>query len=324
MEEITIKRKEILFISPTSPSIYKVILKGFEEYAADCNVTFMSNTYPTFFYKNKIHRIQNFVLKTFLKKNLKKIFSDKIKEKRFAQLLSKYDQIIVIRPDLFSNEDLQKLKEKTDCLTAYYWDSVAFYSRKGDIIPFFDKIFSFDLNDCEKYNLRFLSNFFYFETTNEKLEGNVLCVSHLEKKRFELFNKMGAYFMENDIDFRFLTKQSVNKLQSPYIEYLGNLIPYEELLVLESKYSTILDIAKPKQAGLSFRIFEGLGMNKKVITNNKTVLEYDFYNPNNICVVDFDNLQIPMDFFQTPVVVLPDSIKRKYHLESFISTIVSK
>jgi hypothetical protein len=151
----------------------------------------------------------------------------------------------------------------------------------------------------------------------------VFCISHLEKRRFQLFNKMGKFLEENQITFRFLTKQSKNKLKSPYIEYLKETIPYSEMLKLLNHYEVILDITKPLQNGLSFRIFESIGMNKKIITNNRAVLEYDFYNPNNILVVDFDNLTIPKSFFETPFEPIDEVIKQKYHLRSFVKTIVN-
>ena len=94
------------------------------------------------------------------------------------------------------------------------------------------------------------------------------------------------------------------------------------MLKLLNHYEIILDIAKPNQHGLSFRIFESLGMNKKIITNNRSVMEYDFYNPNNILVIDFDNLIIPKSFFETPFQPIDEAIKQKYHLRSFVQTVI--
>jgi hypothetical protein len=134
---------------------------------------------------------------------------------------------------------------------------------------------------------------------------------------------MGKFLEENQITFRFLTKQSKEKLQSPYIEYLKESIPYHQMLELLNHYEVVLDIAKPHQHGLSFRIFESLGMNKKIMTNNRSVMEYDFYNPSNILVIDFDNLAIPKEFFQTPYRPINEGIKQKYHLRSFVKTVLS-
>lgn len=312
----------ILFISPTNPSIYQIILQGFKEYIPDIKVDFMSNVSPKYRYKNTTERVLNFLSKTFINRNIKEVYHRKVMQKRFAILKDKYDLIFIIRPDLVTNNQLSKLKSKTPKLIAYYWDTVAFFPRKKKIISFFDKGYSFDSQDCKDYNLTMLTNFYYYEPAPAEIDKTLFCISHLEKRRYTLFNTMGKFLEENNISYRFMTKQSVDKLKSPYIEYMKEAIPYNEMLNLLNRYEVILDIAKPNQTGLSFRIFESLGMNKKIITNNRTVMEYDFYNPNNILVIDFNKLDIPKSFFETPFQLIDEAIKQKYHLRSFIRTII--
>jgi hypothetical protein len=308
----------LLFVCPTTANIYKLFLNGFKEFTPQVEVSFMSNSFPRYRYKSKAQRIGNFFSKVFLNRNIKEIYNKKILEKRFNILEEKYDAIFIIRPDFMKDEELQFLKSKTNNFIAYYWDTMAFFPRKKKIMPFFDKIYSFDNEDCKNYNLELLTNFYYYEPQPVATENTLFCISHLEKRRYELFNRMGKYLEENNIKFRFMTKQSVEKLKSPYIEYMKDSLPYPEMLKLLNHYAVILDIAKPNQAGLSFRIFESLGMNKKIITNNKAVIEYDFYNPNNILVIDFENINIPKSFFETPFKPIDEAIKQKYHLRSFI------
>lgn len=313
----------ILIIAPTTANIYKVIVDGFKNYAPEVHTDFMSDSFPRYKYKNKAERVGNFLSKVFLNKNIKEVYYRKILEKRLAILKQNYDVIFIIRPDLLTNKELLTLKSKTPKLIAYYWDTMNFYPRKKKIIHLFDKVYSFDIQDCKKYNFEFLTNFYYHEPAPVEPDKTVFCISHIEKKRYAFFNQMGKLLEENQITFRFLTKQSKEKLQSPYIEYLKESIPYHQMLELLNHYEVVLDIAKPHQHGLSFRIFESLGMNKKIMTNNRSVMEYDFYNPNNILVIDFDNLVIPTEFFQTPYQLIEEDIKQKYHLRSFVKTVLS-
>ena len=53
---------------------------------------------------------------------------------------------------------------------------------------------------------------------------------------------------------------------------------------------TIIDLVRDNQSGLSFRIFEALGLQKNVITNNKSIFSYDIYVSGKI--VCFDDLTI--------------------------------
>ena len=63
------------------------------------------------------------------------------------------------------------------------------------------------------------------------------------------------------------------------------------------KGNIILDIAHPHQKRLSFRPYEAMGLRKKLITTNKDIANYDFYNPNNIFIIDdVYNIHIPTDF----------------------------
>jgi hypothetical protein len=312
----------LLVIAPETSNIQEIIFDGFNTFASDVQTDLMLNTVPKYKYRNTTERIVNFLSKTFLNRNIKKINERQIIRKRLEKLKKTYDLIFIIRPDILTDSDLQFLKSKTNNFIAYYWDAMAFFPRKEKIMPFFDKIYSFDTEDCRQYNLELLTNFYYYEPEPVEVENTLFCISHLEKRRYELFNRMGKYLEENNINFRFMTRQSVEKLKSPYIEYMKESIPYPEMLKLLNHYAVILDIAKPNQAGLSFRIFESLGMNKKIITNNRAVMEYDFYNPNNILVIDFEDINIPKSFFETPFEPIDETIKQKYHLRAFVKTVV--
>ena len=71
------------------------------------------------------------------------------------------------------------------------------------------------------------------------------------------------------------------------------------------------------------RTIEMIGMNKKIITTNQTIKEYDFYNPNNICVIDRNNININTNFFDAQYEPLSDQIYIKYSLEQWIKDILS-
>ena len=83
----------------------------------------------------------------------------------------------------------------------------------------------------------------------------------------------------------------------------------------------VIDLVRINQTGLSFRIFEAMAFEKKVLTNNKTIVEYDFYNPSNILVIDENNLEIPPSFFETSYQSLPDEIYSYYTLSAWVDRI---
>ena len=47
-------------------------------------------------------------------------------------------------------------------------------------------------------------------------------------------------------------------------------------------------------------------MNKKLITTNPDIINYDFYNPNNIHVIDEENIRFDAEFFNVPYEPIPE------------------
>ena len=68
-------------------------------------------------------------------------------------------------------------------------------------------------------------------------------------------------------------------------------------------------------------MFEALGYRKKIITNNHDIVNYDFYDKNNIWVVSETNYEIPTTFFETEYVPIVEEILNKYMLSNWISVV---
>ena len=95
-----------------------------------------------------------------------------------------------------------------------------------------------------------------------------------------------------------------------------------EIAAVISASKVIVDMQHPKQSGLTMRTIEMLGMKKKLITTNKTIKRYDFYNPDNICIVDRNAPQIDLGFLEKPYCELPARIYDKYRIESWITDVL--
>ena len=96
----------------------------------------------------------------------------------------------------------------------------------------------------------------------------------------------------------------------------------EEIADVIDKSKIVLDIQHPKQIGLTMRTIEMLGMNKKLITTNSTIKNYDFYNPNNICVIDRNDIKIDMNFLDTPYQAIKKDVYESYSLENWIKSVL--
>lgn len=83
----------------------------------------------------------------------------------------------------------------------------------------------------------------------------------------------------------------------------------------------MIDIQRDDQIGLSFRVFEALGYRKKLITTNIDIVNYDFYNPQNILVLDPNNIEIPKSFVESPYEDVPDHILAPYRIDNWVKKV---
>lgn len=80
----------------------------------------------------------------------------------------------------------------------------------------------------------------------------------------------------------------------------------------------IVDINDKKlHTGLSLRFFEAMEFQKKLITTNKEIFDYDFYHPNNIYVYGHSTMSMEA-FLSLPYNEIESEITDKYKLNEWI------
>jgi hypothetical protein len=79
-----------------------------------------------------------------------------------------------------------------------------------------------------------------------------------------------------------------------------------------------LDIVSKGQTGLTLRPLEALYAEKKLITNDINIKTYDFYNPNNIFVLEDNNFDKINDFLNKNYQTVDDKITEKYQFSNWI------
>ena len=86
----------------------------------------------------------------------------------------------------------------------------------------------------------------------------------------------------------------------------------------------MLDFLDNVHNGLSFRVFESLRFSKKLITNNQSIRDYDFYSPNNILIWEksIDKHKI-LEFLEKNYEKLDRNIVEKYSFSSWINNVLN-
>lgn len=278
----------------------------------------------TYKYTSILDRVSNFFNKKILKKNKKIIEMEKDVLKRLKNL-GQQDVILVIRPDCLSKETHLQIKNFTDNYIAYIYDSCKRFPIDHLLDGIFDEIFSFDFVDVTKYNFKFISNFIYNdkkELPAKNVNDNIFIIVSIDE-RFNFLNNLANYLSDHNIKFKFIAigKKAPKNINKNIIYQRKKLFAEDLQDDLENS-KIFLDLIRHDHNGLSFRIFEAMAMQRKIITTNQSISQYDFYNPNNILILDENKtIDINPDFLTTPYEPLSDEIYHKYTVENWVKTV---
>lgn len=171
----------------------------------------------------------------------------------------------------------------------------------------FDLVFSYDADDCKKYG------FIYYPTPYSRLGGlseNALPESDLffcglAKNRLKTILDVYNKCRLNNIycDFN-ICSEDIPIQNSDGINYLKTTMPYSEYLKHLSKTNCILEINQKGAVGYSLRVWEALVYGKKLMTNNKNILQEPFYNPEQFSIIDTPS-SIDIDFIKKEKAISP-------------------
>ena len=140
------------------------------------------------------------------------------------------------------------------------------------------------------------------------------------KEQFEKNHLRVFYFMYLPSKLMYYQKKIfTNEFNGSNInEFSFAGMPSDQLTAKLKQSKAVVDIQHPKQTGLTMRTIEMLGANKKMITTNADIKNYDFYHPNNICIVDRENVVVPTEFMASSFIEVDKKIKERYSIKYFV------
>lgn len=234
--------------------------------------------------------------------------------------IEKYD-LFIISTSIYSPQIAKYIRKKTDKkIIHWYWNPVI-----DDISPQKLKkedyeIWSFDKEDCEKYKLKYIPTYYFntIELPKEKIVNDVYFVG-ADKGRLDKLVEIEDDLKIRNIKTNFHITKSKNSNESKY-QFKEN-ISYETVLKEIAKSKVILDYIQEGQSGLTQRPMESIFHSKKLITNDKCIKNYDFYNKENIFILGEDNINDISYFVNSPYIEVEKSIIDKYDFKNWIKKI---
>lgn len=260
--------------------------------------------YYNYFKYNNNNKIQKILKKTCL--FFAKLFFGDWKKK-----IETYEICILF--DRGFNKLISKyIKEKnpTCKVILWLWNPISSKHEKFLNDKNVDEVWTYDTMDSKKYgiywNTQFYNKEFVKEYDSKHIKYDIMFIGN-NKGRDKIIR-------EYEKDFDSINLNTLIKIINNYKEN----IKYTEYLKYLSESKAVLEIVKENVSGLTLRTLESIFFRKKLITNNKFVKKYDFYNKNNIFILEEDEISDLKKFINSEYIDLDEKNINYYDFEEWV------
>lgn len=259
-------------------------------------------------------------------------------EKMISAVPGDIDMVFVIKGQWMTDEVLQKLRKSFSRaeFRIYQWDSIATFPDQERINPHFDRIFTFDPVDSENRKWIYRPLFFKKEecvrSEDKRYDLIFLCSMHTRRMQILIALKaLAERYGKSLFGYIYVPrlqyiKEAVLK-RNPLYRGAAKSLHFDSLSMdktndIYNHTRCFVDYTFPQQNGLSMRTIESVGHRCKLITNNRHVMDTNFYDPANVYIYDPDNFSVPVEFIEEPYRDIDESVYERYSLEGFLSDIL--
>lgn len=196
----------------------------------------------------------------------------------------------------------------------------------------FDRIYSFDPEQCRLLDVEQLDQFFPFsEVASRQLaadsgggrDGRTCTFLGRDKGRSSSILEI-AQALKNqgcELDFHIVRDQT-SQTVSPY--HVSSIYPYRESLRMALDADILVEVNQPGQAGYTLRVLETLFFDKKLLTTNARVKQEPFYDPDRFFVWGVDLPQDLPRFLEARPVPVSAEILRRYTPVTMMQRLVAE
>ena len=247
---------------------------------------------------------------------------------------SKNDYVIFF--DVYEDYYLNLIRNKTSNSKEIFWlwnkiDHNYIYNLK----KISKNIWSFDKKEAEETKINYSSQFYWHQKEEPvKEEYDIYFIGQdkgREKRILDLKEHLSNWKFKIKIILKKYTKEIfkyISKNKKERENYSLKNIAYEEVIEDIKKSKVILELTKKNQAGLTLRALEALFYEKKLITDNENIKEYDFYDSNNIFILKQDEELSAKkkkeleDFLRKDFKIVSKEVKKQYTIENWLEKLI--
>ena len=323
--------KEILFISPEFFSVDSSIISVLTSRGA--HVTWKDERSVKSSFARALNSISPVIFYWHSNRYYKKIIKS---------VHQNVDIILVIKGEMVSKKTISEFRKRwpTAEIILYLYDPVKNIKGILQKVDLYDRVISFEPRDCDKYGFEFRALFCDFRQENniniENKKYDICFYGTMYSDRFNVVYQMKRICETLGLSFysfcflrgKFMafyywfTNFAFRKLGLKAVSFVPK--KHSELMKIINNSEIILDVNDINQQGLTIRTLETLICGKKMITTNADIKNYDFYNSNNICVVDRENMYIPQNFLDSTYEPISFEILQKYTDEGWVEDVFGR
>ncbi|KHT39448.1 hypothetical protein [Pectobacterium brasiliense] len=328
---MTLSGKRILFIAPMFFGYEKLIKEELKRKGA--LVDYFNDRPDNSFLTKSLVRIDRRLLAKKTNRyyeNIIKVTSDHL-----------YDYILIVRGEAISQPMLRNLRQAQPQarLCLYLWDSMYYNPNARNILNEFDCAFSFDRSDVKNNpKLEFLPLFYGRDfdrsascTGSHTYDACFIGTIHtdrykvLEKILDDLKSRERSVFVFCYYPSRILYRlrafidPGFRRFGKKYVSFVG--MKLSDVVDKIADSNAVIDVNRPDQLGLTMRSLEAVGAQRKLITTNADIVNYDIYDPNAVLVVDRNSPYIDDAFLTENGLPFSTEIRNKYSVSAWVDRI---
>lgn len=207
-------------------------------------------------------------------------------------------------------------------LIYWYWDPVKPEFSPSKIPDRWEK-WSFDKADCKRFSLKYNSTYYFDTIKLEKRQTkyDIIFIGQDKGRLSTLLQLNDAFEKMGLVSYLHIVRDRKAILHKKYS--YNKRIKYNEAIELLSQSTAILDLIQDNQSGLTLRVMESLFFEKKLITNNQDILNYNLYKKENIFVLGKDRQEDIPEFLEIPYKKIDDEIIAQYEFSHWLNRIIN-
>jgi hypothetical protein len=265
------------------------------------------------------------------------VYFEQIAERARAEAIR---DVLVIKGEALSCAAIRSLRAALPAarFTLYFWDGYGNMPKDSSAkVPLFDRAFTFDPTDAATdRRLRYRPLFFldaYANLPAAQPDIDLLFFGTAHGDRYTVLRRLSRVLppevrFEKVLYFPSQLIYATRRMLDPRLrgarrsEFIFKPLGKPDVLRLVSRARAVVDVERHVQTGLTMRTMETVGAGKKLVTTNSKVVEADFYDPDNIAVIDRKSPTLPAAFFERPYRSLPPPLLRRYSLSGWLEEVL--